>query len=308
MTREHPLEHRLDRRPEPHGDRLGDQLTSAGRRHPGHQTDLRTEHLMDPRAEHHRAPAVLHRVVVSVDIPLPGDVVWDHVRKPELIRRWYGWDRDDLDEDIERIFVEHAEVEHDHVPGTSIRRLRWHHHEDLELRCRDDNPGHTLVTVHRAGRDLSVSFDGVRDVVDENWISSVEQLRFALTVHPGEERRTLAIHGLDAGPRHDPLMFRAGLHGARGAPIGGHVEATRPDGTKVGGTVVYRTDLQFGVWLHGIAESLLVIQEVPVASHPPHGAINAILTRFGLSDELQAEAERRWAGWWDGTHHPHHHG
>lgn len=299
MTREPPLEHRLDRRPEPHGD----QLTTVGHHRSDHSTSPRAEHPVDHRAEPHHTPAALHREVVSVDVPLPADVVWEHVRKPELIHRWYGWDRDDLVDDIERIFVEHAEVEHDHVPGTSIRRLRWHHHEDLELRCRDDNPGHTLVIVHRAARDLSVSFDGVRDVVDENWISSVHQLHFALTVHRGEDRRTFAVHGLDAGPHQNPLMYRAGLHGARGVPIGGHVEATRPDGTKVGGTVVYRTDLQFGVWLHGIAESLLVIQEVPVASHPPHGAVNAILNTYGLSDELRAEAQRRWAGWWDGHRH-----
>ena len=305
MTREHPLEPRLDRRTELRADRLENQPTSVGRHRSGHLTDLRTEHAMDHRAEPHHAPVVLHREVVSLDIPLPPDVVWEHVREPELIRRWYGWEREDLDEDIQRIFVEQAEVEHDRVPGTSIRRLRWHHHEDLELRCRDQNPAHTLVTVHRAGRDLSVSFDGVRDVVDENWISSLHQLHFALTVHPGEERRTLSIHGLDAGPRLDPLMVRAGLHGARGVPIGGNVEASRPDGTRVGGTVVYRTDLQFGVWLHGIAESLLVIQEVPVASHPPHGAVNAILSTYGLSAELLAEARRRWAGWWDGAHRHH---
>lgn len=306
MTREHPLEHRLDRRPEPHGDQLTDRSADHGRHRPEHLPNLRTEHHMDHRDEPSPAPA-LHREVVSVDVPLSPEVVWAHLRQPALIRRWYGWDRDDLDQDIQRIFVEHAEVQHDHLPGTSVRRLRWHHHEDLELRCRDDNPGHTLVSVHRESRDRSVSFDGVRDVVDENWISSVQQLHFALTVHPGQERRTLAIHGLDAGPRQNPLLYRAGLHGARGVPVGGHVEATRSDGTRVGGTVVYRTDLQFGVWLHGIAESLLVIQEVPVASHPPHGAVNAILNTYGLSDELYGEAVQRWEGWWDGHRHPHHH-
>ena len=302
MTHEHPIDDRLGHRPESPAD----QLVDGGHRRPDHLTDRRTERAMDHRTGHHGERPVLHRVVVSVDVPVTPDVVWEHVRRPELIRRWYGWDRPDLDEDIERLFVDQVEADHDHAPGTTIRRLRWHHHQDLELRCHDDNPGHTQVTVHRELRDLSVTFDGARDVVDENWVSSIHQLHFALTVHPGEDRRTLAIRGLDAGPRDDQLMYRAGLHGARGVPIGGHVEARRPDGSVVGGTVVYRTDLQFGVWLHGIAESLLVIQEVPVASHPPHGAINAILNTYGLSPEVRAEAERRWAGWWDGTHHRHH--
>ncbi|WP_230684916.1 hypothetical protein [Cellulomonas sp. JZ18] len=126
----------------------------------------------------------------------------------------------------------------------------------------------------------------------------MQQLRFALEHHPGEDRVTLAVLGLDAGDRRDPLLYRAGLHGVRGLPVGAHVDVTRPDGSRVGGTLVHRTAHQVGIHLHGIAESLLVLMLEPAGHHPPHGRISAVLSTYGLDEATLAEARRRWAGWW----------
>ena len=84
----------------------------------------------------------------------------------------------------------------------------------------------------------------------------------------------------------------------RGIPVGGHVQARRPDGTLLGGTLVYKEEHQVGLQLHGITESFLVILETPVASHPPHGTVGAVLSTYGIDESTFAEVEERWSGWW----------
>ncbi|MGN8244118.1 hypothetical protein ACTHAM_001017 [Cellulomonas soli] len=246
------------------------------------------------------------RVVVSIDIPAPLATVWEHLRDPHLIRRWYAWDWPGLDEEIRHVFGEQA-VEHVRVDdGTTTHTLTWPHLDVLTVTGSVDRPDRTRLQFTRRSHEGLTSFDGVRDEIDERWIAWTQQLRFALTVHPGEDRRTLAVFGLDAGSRQDPLLDRAGLHGARGVPVGGHVHARRPDGTQLGGTLLHKGELQFGVHLHGFAESFLVVMITPAAHHPPHGHIDAILSTYGMDDALFAEVERRWGGWWQTASHPAH--
>ncbi len=233
------------------------------------------------------------REVVSVEVNAPADTVWEHLRDPALLRRWFGWDHDGLDAEIAQIFHDEAR-EHDH--GGSTRSLVWPNHDRLVVTALDDD--HCRVTVTRRGHDALSMFDGVFDEMDEGWIQFVHQLAFALDVHPGEDRVTLLAHGLDAGDRRDPLLFRAGLHGVRGLPVHAHVEATRPDGSRVGGTVVYKSEHQVGIHLHGIAESLLVLVMRPAVERPPNGTVDVTMSTYGLDDEVMAEARRRWAGWW----------
>ena len=233
------------------------------------------------------------REVVSVEVDAPADTVWEHLRDPALLRRWFGWDHDGLDAEIAQIFHEEAR-EHHH--GGSTRSLVWPHHDRLTVTALDDD--RSRVTVTRRSHDALSMFDGVFDEMDEGWIQFVHQLAFALEVHPGEDRVTLLAHGLDAGDHRDPLLFRAGLHGVRGLPVRAWVEATRPDGSRVGGTVVYKSEHQVGIHLHGIAESLLVIVVRPAVERPPHGHVDATLSTYGLDEDVLDEARRRWAGWW----------
>ena len=236
------------------------------------------------------------REVVSVDVPVPFDTAWAYLRRPELIRRWYGWTSPDLDDDIHQVFVRDAVVQRPDT-GLPMGWLRWHNHDHLEARSGWGESPRTTITLRRPDHTLLASYDGVRDEVDERWITNLHQLRYALAHHPDDERHAFALRGLDA-ERPDRLLYRAGLHGARGVPVGGAVEVHRPDGSVVGGTLEYCTVHQFGVALRGAGGSLLVVQLVPPASHPPNGAVNAIWSTFGLDDDALDAARDRWRAWW----------
>ncbi len=235
------------------------------------------------------------REVISVDVPVDFDTAWAHVREPDLISRWWGWDRPDLATDIRRTFLHDAVVER---PDSQlpVAWLHWHNQDRLEVRG-GLSRRHSTVLVRRPEHLLLASYDGVRDEVDEQWTTWLHQLRFALTEHYGQERRSFAVHGL-AGDRPDRILYGAGLHGVRGTPVGGAVEIRRPDGSLAGGRLEYATAHQFGVRLRGHGDSLLVVQLLPPASHPPRGSVNAIWSVWGLADEDLAAAEDRWASWW----------
>lgn len=237
------------------------------------------------------------REIVSLDLPADLHTTWAHLREPQLVRRWFGWEYDGLDAEIQQIFVGQAVAAQRADGDTITHTLSTPGHDVLTVTARSHDPGRTHLSITRRSHDVA-PYDGVYDAVDEGWIQFAHQLRFALTVHPGQDRRTLSVFGLDAGDRRDKLLDRAGLHGVRGIPIGGHVQARRPDGTLLGGTLVYKEEHQFGIQLHGITESFLVILETPVASHPPHGTVGAVLSVYGIDDPTFVQVEERWSGWW----------
>ena len=237
------------------------------------------------------------REVVAIDIPVPVATLWPYLREPRLVHRWFGWDDAGLDAEIQELFEVEPHEAQDVVAGTTVHTLTWPHHDVLTARS-TESPGHTQLSVTRRSHDGTSSFDGIRDDVDEGWIAFVHQLAFAVTVHPGEERRTLSVVGLGAGERGDRLLDRAGLGGIGRVPVGGHVQARRPDGTLLGGTLAYRAPMQLGIRLHGITESFLVVMETPAAASPPHGTISAIMSTYGLDDVTFAEVRERWDHWW----------
>jgi hypothetical protein len=234
------------------------------------------------------------REVVSLDMPVPFETAWVHLRRPELVRRWYGWDEPDLDDEIDRVFFREAIV-HRPESGLPMGWLRWHNHDAIEMRGGWGTRPRTTIVVRRLDYDLVGSYDRGRDETDERWITWIEQLHYALTYHLGEDRHAFAMHDLDAD-RPDRLLDRAGLHGMRGIPVGGAVEIRRPDGTLLGGTLEYRARYQFGVALTG--GSLLVVQVASPASHKPNGAVSAYWSTYGLDDGGLDAARERWLGWW----------
>lgn len=232
-----------------------------------------------------------HRRIVEIDVPADLDTTWDHLREPALVRRWYGWDGPDQDERV-RAFVETART-----GGVGEARvLSWRHGRGVHVTLTPHGPA-TLVVVIRPPAEAE--FGESYDEVDEDWISAAHVLRFALDVHPGQERRTWSAHGLDAGDRRHRLLDRIGLHGVHGIPIGGHVATQRPDGTTVGGTLDFRTAYCVGLRLHGFAQSFLVVRQTPPrgAQHP-NGEVDAVLHTYGMDDETMAQVTRRWGGWW----------
>ena len=248
------------------------------------------------------APHPDRREIVSVEIAADADTVWAHVREPVLIRRWFGWHDDDLDDEIRRVFVTDARVmESDELAsrGGPVRSLLWKGGDVLTVWPSMTPQGaRSVLTMTRHAYESFDVFAGLYDDVDERWIASAQQLRFALEVHPGDERRTLRAAGLDAGPPGRRLLDRVGLHGIRGVPIGCHFETRRPDGTLLGGTIWHRTEYQVGIRLHGANEPLLIIDHNPTPLRTSNGRVTAVLSTFGTDDETFAAIAQHWARWW----------
>jgi uncharacterized protein YndB with AHSA1/START domain len=116
-------------------------------------------------------------VICEVVIAAPADAVWRALREPGEIRRWFGWDYDGLDEEIEYIFRGEAQVD------DAARTLDMGPGGALAL---EDRGGATVVRVARAAT-------GDYDDVNEGWITFVQQLRFYLERHPGQDRRTVHV-------------------------------------------------------------------------------------------------------------------
>ena len=242
------------------------------------------------------------REILSLELTAELATVWEHLRDPALARRWFGTGGPGSDEEIRRDLIEGADegrlIEHDSTTHT----LTWPNHDVLAVSAAAHEPRHTRLVVTRPSHDAyGHGYDGVLDDRDERWIANAHQLQFALRVHPGQERRTLAAQDLDAGPRPARLLDQAGLHGIRGVPVGGHVQARRPDGTLLGGTLLYKTEHQLGLQLHGTTESLLIVRETPAGTRPPNGTVSPVLSVYGLDDETFAQVERRWESWWQGA-------
>ena len=118
-------------------------------------------------------------VVVEVTIAAPVDAVWRALREPAEIRRWFGWQYEGLDEEIRFIFVQEAKADDEaHVLDGGEGGM-------IALEERGDG---TVVRVTRAGS----SEDGY-DEINEGWITFIQQLRFYLERHPGQERPTVHV-------------------------------------------------------------------------------------------------------------------
>jgi hypothetical protein len=240
------------------------------------------------------------REVVSIDVPVSLTTLWAHLRDPKLIRRWYRSERPSLGDEIEATFIRQPRESIDADAARVEHRLIWPHGDVLTIAAENHRPDRCHVSFTRASYQglHSNTYDGVWDVIDELWVASLHQLAFAVTAHLDEERRTLTVERLDAGVRGDRLLDRAGLSGARGVPVGAHVEGIRPDGTRLGGTLVYKTPHQFGLALHGIGEHMLVVYEVPVGERPPNGEVGAVLSTWGLDDARFDQVRVSWEAWW----------
>src|SRR5918997_3651381 len=95
----------------------------------------------------------------DVSIDRPADEVWAHLREPALIRRWFGWDYDGLEREIEIIFSEEAAVD------DAARTLTWETGDRFAL------DGSTLRIHHEPPAE------GYDDI-GEGWITFAEQLPF----------------------------------------------------------------------------------------------------------------------------------
>lgn len=226
------------------------------------------------------------RVLVDMAVTAGPDAVWDALRRPDQLRRWFGWDDEGLDDEIRLIFLEQATAD------DASRTLSWPDGDRIEVHAGD--PTHLRVV--RAGH--TAEWDGVSDPVDEGWITFTQQLRFLLERHPDEDRRTVSALDVDLGDDATALLARLGLRDLGDEAVGSSYTVQRADGTAFSGEVFFQTDLQLGLTVEQEGDALLVVARTPPASAPPHGRAMFVLSLFSADDARAAEAQQRWTSWW----------
>lgn len=231
----------------------------------------------------------MSKPLIDIRLEAPVEDVWRHLREFALVRRWFGWDYDGLDAEIEAIFGEHAAAD----AGT--RSIEWTYgpgHSDAFALEADGS-----ATVLRATRE-SPEPGGAYDAIAEGWITFLQQLRFVLARTPGEERRTRHW----SSPVHDPGALPVarvlGLGAALDVPPGGSYAATGEAGVPGSGTVWFHSAHQVGVTVDALGDALLIVWEKPSAAGPPHGEASATLSAYGAATERLDEQAERWQAWW----------
>lgn len=227
-----------------------------------------------------------HRdVAVEVTIAAPIEVVWRALRERDEIRRWHGWEAAELDAEIEQIFFTEAVEE---APDGPDRRLVSGGCV-FEVTARGSS---TVVRVVLVTPPEDDSWHGWYDDIRQGWLTFVQQLRFALERHLGEERSTVIVSGppLDAG--QPPVAALLGLDGVPEEP-GEPYAATLATGDEVAGRVWFRSDRQLGVTVTGWGDGLLLLTEGLTPAKPA----GALLTTYGLDEAARAELAERWQAW-----------
>ena len=124
---------------------------------------------------------------VEVTVAVSRDRAWQAVTQPQVLRQWFGWDYDGLDDEIRHIFVAEATVLASH-------RMGWADGSYLEV------TGDTRGSVVRVARDGPPPADpDAYDAIEEGWRAFLTQLRFWLSERPSGERRTVYLTGATTG-------------------------------------------------------------------------------------------------------------
>ena len=218
--------------------------------------------------------------VITITLPAPVETVWDAFRDFEQVREWHGWETEggegSLDDEIRLIYGEGV------IASEADRTL----HIGGHLFSLVPDGAQTIVRVTRvtptAAAAEAMDWDAWYDDVDEGWLSFLQQLRFALAAHWGEQRATIHLQSaqLDALPRE--------LADVADDP-GTHYEATIA-GEVLSGEVWFRSRLQLGLTVDAWGPGLLIF------AIAPSGGAAITLTTY---DGDNAERAARWRAWWE---------
>lgn len=231
------------------------------------------------------------QVVVDITIAAPIGTVWAALRDPAQIANWFGWDAPGLAEEIKFIFEDGAAVdETNHV----VQFSEWEGVVDVVELTRDGNKTRLLLT--RAG-GAPIDWTGVYEDITQGWINFFEQLRLALELHPGEDRRTIFLSGSskpDIGEPSAELGLGEVVHRAPGQPYALRLGT----GDRASGKVWYQTHFQTALTVEQWGHGLLVVTDKGVSPTRPHGGGSVLLTTYGLDDTEFRALEQRWSDWW----------
>ena len=225
-------------------------------------------------------------VLVEVTVPAPADAVWAALRDPQKIKDWFGWETDDLKDEIDFIFITHASADEERriVSFVGVN-------DRYEVEATGDATSLVRVVRSAPAGEWSDVFDGMI----EGWISFTWQLAFAFARHPGQARRTLFFSG---PPREDQLA--RSLLGLDAAPAAGEPWSMPlgPDAA-ASGQVWFTARHQIGVTVDAWGDGLLVVVDQPPSEKRPRGTTMLTLTTYGLDDAALADLQARWQAWWD---------
>lgn len=243
------------------------------------------------------------RVIVEFLVAAPIDDVWRALRDPAEIARWFGWEYPSLAEEIGVIFGDERQAsEADHTLQLLQDRLT------LEA-----SGTQTIVRLIRSAPVTDASWTGIYDDVVEGWITFLQQLRFMLERHRGQDRRTLYLNGRATAARAALPEEALGLVGLAAVPTGQRYAATTTMGDALEGSVWFRTAHQIGLTVDGYGDGLLIVGTRTSTTKSPHGGGSVVLTTYGRDDHDFAALCQRWGTWWRDRYevidiHPHVHG
>ncbi|MEV4421881.1 hypothetical protein AB0L40_18135 [Patulibacter sp. NPDC049589] len=223
---------------------------------------------------------------VRAVLAAPVDRVWAFLTEPDLIGRWFGWEHDSLDHEIDMIFGDGTSK------SPSLRRFETHGGGLFRLH---ESPAGTVVELRRPAADGDP--DAAFDDIDEGWTTFVQQLRLGVERHPDQERRAIELQGRLPSAGAPPTWDALGLTDAAGLEVGAPYAARTPFGEELTGEVWFRTAHQLGLTVDGWGDGLLVAVQRPADDVRPFGAGQVILTSYGLDDGDFGEWFQRWTRW-----------
>jgi hypothetical protein len=145
------------------------------------------------------------------------------------------------------------------------------------------------------GSDWQDIFD---DMV-EGWIAFTEQLRFALTRHPGQPRRTIFLAG---APRTQGATNGLPALGLDQAPApGGRWDGPLGPQPSLQGEGWHRGRFQVGLTVKEWGDGLLVVTGQQGGKRFPNGDTTVTVTTYGLESAAFTALNERWTAWWE-TH------
>jgi hypothetical protein len=211
-------------------------------------------------------------VVVEVSVGAPLEVVWRSLRDPELIKRWHGWHYDDLDAEVDAIYVDDVQVDE------GAHTLRLGDGDRFELVAGDDS--RTVVRLVRTPYVQGAEWSAYYAEITEGWLSFLQQLRFMHEVQGGAPRRTIFLSGT-GGPAV-PSQLLSSVPVAVGEPR-------------------YVAEHQQGLELPDLGPGLLILAVKPSTASDVEGPVAeamAIVTTYGQDEDQFASTTRTWVDWW----------
>lgn len=234
--------------------------------------------------------------LVDVTIAAPFETVWTALTDRDQLMRWFGWDTESLEAEVDFIFIKGTTP--DKAAGV-VQFGEWDGNTDrYEVIDKGD---HTVVRMVRSGAPPDGGWHGTFDDVVQGWTAFTQQLKFAIERQGLAARRTLYLSGQ---PMTDGGPLGASALGLTTLPSPGTAYSSEQGPEPLTGQVWHTPQHQTGVTVDAVGNGLLIVMDRPANDKWPRGGSQVILSTYGLSDADFAALEGRWKAWWDQRFQP----